>query len=193
MAPSDRPQHHRRSIRWHGYDYAAAGAYFCTLCVQHRAPLLGIVQDATFIPNAAGRMVARLWQNLPERWAGLILDAYVIMPNHLHALLWQQTDEGPVAPDAANYATGIGAAPGGDRPLRTASASLGRIMQSFKAATTRAYGAGVRDGGWPRYSRHLWQRGYHDRVVRNLAELGAIREYIRLNPANWSADPEHVG
>jgi REP element-mobilizing transposase RayT len=192
MTPYDPAQHHRRSIRWRGYDYASAGAYFVTICIHHRLPLLGSIRDAVLVPSPAGRMVTRAWHTLPERWPHFALDTYVIMPNHIHAVVWLHSNHAPSSPDSADYATGIGAALPDAPPAGTTPASLGRIVQVFKNSTTRAYAVGVRDHGWCRYRDHLWQPGYHDRIVRNLAELGAIREYVRLNPTNWAQDPHHV-
>ena len=57
--------------------------------------------------------------------------------------------------------------------------------------TTNAYIRGVREHGWPAFQQRLWQRNYHDRVVRNDRELRAIREYVANNPAQWTVDEEN--
>ena len=80
----DPQKHHRRSIRLKGYDYSQAGAYFITIVAQARACLFGEVVDGEMRLNDAGRMV---WDDLPERFPGLELDAFGVMPNHVHGII----------------------------------------------------------------------------------------------------------
>ena len=78
--------HHRLSIRLKGYDYAQAGAYFVTICTQNRQCLFGDIVDGEMRLNANGREVQALWNELPNRFARLELDAFVVMPNHVHGI-----------------------------------------------------------------------------------------------------------
>jgi putative transposase len=80
--------HHRRSIRLQNFDYASAGAYFVTICTQLRECLFGEVVDDVMVANDAGRMVESVWYGLPERFSGIELDAFVILPNHVHFILF---------------------------------------------------------------------------------------------------------
>jgi hypothetical protein len=68
-------KHHRRSIRLPGHDYSTAGAYFVTICVNYRHPLFGEIQQKNMIPNAAGKMVQRIWEELPLHYKGVGIDA----------------------------------------------------------------------------------------------------------------------
>jgi REP element-mobilizing transposase RayT len=77
----------RRSLRLKGYDYAQAGAYFVTVCTQDRACLFGDIVDGEMRVNEAGRMVQTVWDELPVHYAGVGIDAYVIMPNHIHGVI----------------------------------------------------------------------------------------------------------
>ena len=79
--------HQRRSIRLAAYDYSLPGPYFVTICVEHRACVLGEVVDDAVVLSAAGQIVARELQRIGERNPNVSLDAAVIMPNHLHAIL----------------------------------------------------------------------------------------------------------
>ena len=54
--------------------------------------------------------------------------------------------------------------------------------------TTKRYADGVKQQGWPPFSAKLWQRNYWEHIIRNEVELGAIREYIQNNPAQWELD-----
>jgi hypothetical protein len=79
--------HDRRSLRLNGYDYAQAGAYFVTICTQDRACLFGDVADGEMRLNDAGRMVRSVWEALPDRFPRTGLDAFVVMPNHVHRII----------------------------------------------------------------------------------------------------------
>jgi len=79
--------HHRLSIRLKGYDYAQAGAYFVTICTQNRQCLFGDIVDGEMRLNANGREVQALWNELPNRFARLELDAFAVMPNHVHGII----------------------------------------------------------------------------------------------------------
>jgi putative transposase len=60
---------------------------------------------------------------------------------------------------------------------------LGRVMQAFKSLTTRHYSHGVREYRWPEFDYRLWQRSYHDRIIRSEMELATLRAYIQANPS----------
>jgi len=79
--------HHRKSIRLKGYDYTQAGAYYVTICVQNRLCLFGSISESVFIPSAAGIMIKAVWKEMPFNYEGLELGAFVVMPNHIHAII----------------------------------------------------------------------------------------------------------
>ena len=98
----DPQRHHRRSVRLRQYDYAQAGAYFVTICVQGRECLLGEIVGAAVALSAYGQMVDDWWNDLPRRFPNLDLDGWVVMPNHMHGIVVlgepvaQTTDGEPV-------------------------------------------------------------------------------------------------
>jgi hypothetical protein len=79
------------------------------------------------------------------------------------------------------------------RPKKGAhtGAPLPTIIQWFKTLATNDYIRGVKLWGWPAFNRRLWQRNYHERIIRNEAELARIRRYIADNPSTWASDPEN--
>ena len=77
----------RQSIRRPGHDYAAPGHYFMTLCVRNHDPLLGVVDGQAVILSEMGWIVREEWQGLPERFPTARLDAFTIMPNHVHGII----------------------------------------------------------------------------------------------------------
>jgi REP element-mobilizing transposase RayT len=80
-------KHHRRSIRLKGYDYARVGTYFVTVCTHDRTCLFGNMADGMMALTDAGRIVQTTWDGLPEHYPGVELDAFVLMPNHVHGII----------------------------------------------------------------------------------------------------------
>jgi putative transposase len=144
----------RRTQRLEGYDYAQAGAYFVTLSLQERHPLLGRLERDTVHLSPPGMMMSGEWEALPERCPDVAVDVGIVMPDHVHGIL----------------------------VIGDGSLSLPEVVRTFKSRTTWLYSHGVKEQGWPRYHGVLWQRGYFDRVVRDEVELQRFREYIVTNP-----------
>jgi putative transposase len=161
----------RTSMRLRGYDYSVPGAYFVTICVQDRACLFGEVVEGVVRLNLAGLVVESWWGMMPGRFPGVEVDAYVVMPNHLHGVVAMRTTE-----------DGMGRAAG--------EVTLSRVVQWFKSGTTAEYRRGVETEGWEPFRGRLWQRTYYDHIVRDERDLERIRTYIEANPGNWHED-EH--
>lgn len=169
----------RRSLRLDGYDYAQAGAYYITICTQGRACLFGQVIDGAVGLNDAGRLAVRLWHDLPARFSGLDIDAFVVMPNHLHGILVLSDDVGAA----------LVAARGEDRAR--AAPTIGDIVGRFKSSFTVAYIRDVRRAKLPAFHRRVWQRNYHEHIIRDERDLTRIRRYIEENPMRWEFDREN--
>ncbi len=80
-------KHHRRSIRLRDYDYSQPGAYFITLCTQNRECLFGDIVNGEMVLNEYGMVVKQCWLAIPQHFPHAQLDAYVIMPNHVHGII----------------------------------------------------------------------------------------------------------
>ena len=170
----DPDKHHRRSIRLKGHDYAQPGAYFVTVCTRGRACLFGHVLNGEMHPNDAGEVVREQWLRTAQMRPNVELDAFMIMPNHLHGIVViHETCRGTLqrAPTQT------------ERFGQPTSNSIPTIVRLFKSATTTRINVARGAPGTP-----IWQRGYYEHVVRNDAELTAIREYILANPAQWDED-----
>ncbi len=177
--------HHRRSIRLVDYDYAQAGAYFVTVCAEDHLCLFGNVRDGDMWLNDAGEMVQATWDQIPDRYPAVETDAFVVMPNHIHAIIVLSVGAGPCAcPDPIGQPRGV--APTDGRGL-----SLGDVVQRFKTLTTKRYVDGVKQHGWRVFPGRLWQRNYFEHIIRNDHALDQIRLYIMNNPANWMLDREN--
>ncbi len=80
--------HHRQSIRLRGYDYSQPGAYFVTICTYKKQCWFGEVRDGKMYRNQIGNLVAQEWLKSPQIRDNVKLDAWVVMPNHLHGIVW---------------------------------------------------------------------------------------------------------
>ncbi len=116
----DPQQHHRRSIRLQGWDYATPGAYSVTICTDGKVHLFGNIIEGKMIQSDTGRMVESMWLALPEHYPGVRLDAFVVMPNHVHGILLLSAE-----------GRAWGPAP-----------TLGDVVGRFKSLTTRLYARG---------------------------------------------------
>ncbi|HEU0075103.1 MAG TPA: transposase [Dehalococcoidia bacterium] len=176
--PFDIDVHRRRSIRLPGYDYASAGAYFVTLTTWQRESIFGEVVDGEMILGGLGEIAAREWRRSEELRAEIHLDAFMVMPNHLHAVI--------LIRDVGAH----GRAPLRGPSIRDAPSrqprSLGSLVAGFKSAATRRINETRNSPGIP-----IWQRNYYERIIRDEDELNRIRQYILDNPAKWAEDPEN--
>ena len=170
---SPRDHHQRRSIRLPGYDYAQPGAYFVTLCTHDREALFGEVMADAMRLNPYGEIVSMVWQDLPRHYPRVELDAFVIMPNHVHGIIVLNDDDG----------VGAGLRPA---PTLTKRHPLSEIVRAFKSFSARRINALRATPGVP-----VWQRNYYEHIIRNELEWDAIRKYIDLNPDRWALDHDH--
>ena len=172
-----------KSIRLKGYDYSRAGAYFVTICAHNKECLFGDVVDGNMALNDFGRMVDSEWFKTIEIRNNVILDRYVIMPNHFHGivLIIDNDDSGKARLATTKYNVSIKMEFGKPR-----SGSLPVIVGLFKSAVTRQINL-MRNTT----VKEVWQRNYYEHIVRNPDELHRIREYIFANPLRWQMDKEN--
>lgn len=163
----------RRSLRLSDYDYASPGAYFITICVKDRLNVFGDIVEHSMRLNDCGKIVAQELESSAKMRREVALDEFIIMPNHVHGIVFiKESDVG---------ATGRSPSRSGPAPR-----SLGAFVSGFKSATTKRINQLRRTPGAP-----VWQRNYHEHVIRNEPSLSRIREYIAGNPARWDVDGEN--
>ena len=168
----------RRSIRLKDFDYASGALYFLTIYADRRRCIFGKIRDGEMQLNKLGRIVEDEWLVSLEMRRHIDLDAYVIMPNHIHSVvaLFEKGDALPGGGQGARSA-----------PLRGMQPrSLASLVAGFKASVTRAARFVV-----PRLRTPIWQRNYYEHIVRDERDLERIRAYIEANPARWEEDAYH--
>ena len=175
--------HHRRSIRLTEYDYSQPGAYFITICTYKKQPWFGEIHHSQMHLNQLGKLVAQEWLRTPEIRPEVILDEWIIMPNHLHGII--------IITDAVLAHQCVSDNPSSLEQSESSrfsrqSYSIPSIIAGFKSATTKRINE---RRGTPK--QPLWQRNYYESVVRNFDKLDGVRKYIRNNPFNWYQDSEN--
>jgi len=154
----------RKPTRLKGYDYSTPGAYFVTVCTKDKKKLFQIetVGNGLCAVPPPQNQIVHHWLRETENKFGIKVDKYVVMPNHLHILFVISE--------------------------RHAGRSLQDAMRWFKTMTTNAYIQKVKSGVLPPFDKKLWQKSYHDHVIRGEADYLEIWQYIDNNPAKWEED-----
>jgi putative transposase len=175
--------HFRCSIRLENYDYSQEGTYYLTICTYNRETIFGQIENGEMKLNAIGHLVQEEWLKSAKIRKEIELDEFIIMPNHIHALVticrddWQSLS-------SENH-KGIGHL--ADAPKGPKKQSIGSMIVGFKSAITKRINE-IKNST----NLQIWQRNYYEHIVRNEDELNQIRDYIINNPKNWDKDEDYI-
>jgi putative transposase len=156
------------SARLANWDYGSNGVYFVTICTAGRKHYFGTIQDHVPVYTRIGEIACQYWLNIPLHFPFVVVDYFVVMPNHLHGLVFI---------DRPDY---HGWSPNRFGPQ---SKNLASIVRGYKA--------GVKSYATQHQIEFAWQARYYDRVVRNEEEWKRIRQYIADNPLKWEQDRDN--
>jgi putative transposase len=174
----DRPV--RRSIRLRNFDYSQAGVYFVTICAFRKRCIFGRIENGRVRLSPIGDIVRACWVDVPNHFPGIKIEAFVVMPNHMHGILAIEERARRAVPlrEAARLEAFSKPVPG----------SVPTIVRSYKSAVSRL----VRDTAGSR-ALQVWQSNYFERVLRDGDEFSNASRYILENPAMWHLDKENPG
>ena len=164
--------HHRRSIRLPEYDYSQAGAYFITICTHQHQPLFGEIVKCEMQLNEFGQIIQTTWHDLVNHVARIELDAFVIMPNHIHGII-------------TIVGAGSEPAPTNTNPKQP---PLSEIVRQSKTFSARRINLARNTPGEP-----VWQRNYYEHIIRDEKSYLRIAQYILDNPVKWELDSMYTG
>ena len=175
----------RKSIRMKGWDYTSPGCYFVTINTHAGKALFGVIVNGRMVLNEAGKIAEEEWKKSALIRKGIKLDEFVIMPNHMHGVLWLKgLDASSQGLDASSQ--GLDASspyrPQFGKPV---AGSLGTFVGAYKAAVTRAINRRGCRGLMHQARTTIWHRNYWDIIVHDKRALKNIRNYIRFNPQNY--------
>ncbi|MCC3153546.1 transposase [Hymenobacter sp. BT770] len=175
------------SARLPGYDYGQSGMYFITVCTKNRQPYFGNIEvpdndwNAAFLQaTALGKKAAECWSAIPHHTSFVQLDAFILMPDHLHGILLFDKD---IVNGADEETRSVASLHAYENQFGPQSRNLASVIRGFKSAVTN----------YARYHEieFQWQARFHERVVRNQNELERIQHYILTNPSRWEADQDN--
>ena len=161
----------RKPNRLQNYDYSRSNYYMVTIDVDNRERKLGTIENGKMILNISGRICLSVWNGLPSHYHNLTLDEFIIMPNHIHGILYLNG-----GCKRANFKRE------GYKPSPTdKNYSLTEIIRGFKTFSSKEINRRTGIDGL-----FKWQRSFHDHIIRDRRSLETMRQYIIDNPANWS-------
>ena len=156
----------RKPTRLKGFDYSSCGAYFITICTKDRQKILseivgGDVLDAPknidLLPY--GKIVERYINRLNDSYEFINVEAYVVMPNHIHIMLFvSQSGASRTSPPTKQHS------------------AVAQFVSTLKRFSNKECGG------------NIWQRGFYDHIIRNREDYESIVKYIYENPMRWYYD-----
>jgi len=180
----------RQSIRLQNYDYSKSGLYFVTICTENRECLFGDIvvgvgrdrpssikcdRPVSMNLNQYGKIIENVWESLPKHHP-VELDAFQIMPNHVHFILHIVSGARPMITGASQlFDTGAS--------RRAPTGTLGFIVGMFKTECSKQINKLRNTPG-----KKIFQRNYYEHIIHNESDLNKIREYIINNPLMWDRD-----
>lgn len=166
------------SNRLKNYNYSSDGLYFVTICTHNRQLLFGNISNDKMVLNKNGAIVDYCWFDLPNHYSNMVLDEFVVMPNHIHGI---------IVIDNESMLRGVET---GLKPVSTLASQekikqhgLSEFVRAVKTFSARRINELNNSEG-----TKIWQSGFYDRIIRNDIEYNRIRNYIANNPENWNSD-----
>ena len=185
--------HQRKLICLKGYDYSKNGIYFITICTKNRENIFGEITttkiannpvgahcmcpEPEIILNQYGKIVEEEIIRTTEIRENILINEYVIMPNHIHLLI-------EIADNKSDEKQGhMQCAPTVEKFGKSTSNSISTIVKLLKASITKKINILRNTEGLP-----VWQRNYHENIIRTEATYIKVSDYIRNNPLKWEDD-----
>ena len=161
----------RKSPRAKWWDYRWSGVYFLTLCTKGRKHYFGEIKNGQLIYSPSGAIADLLWHEIPKRYPYIKLGAFVVMPDHLHGILFLEQPEEERTSERTSHGLS------GQRFRNPGKHSISTIMGGYKAAVTKH----ARRMGF----EFAWQSRFHDSILWEEENLRRVTRYIENNPKNW--------
>ena len=184
------------STRLPHHNYAANGWYFVTICTKDKLWFFGDIVSGNIQFSAIGEIATKFWSDIPNHFQDVDLDAYIIMPNHVHGIIviershneesHEQThgDQGETRRGTSLQSTSLQRTDESNKFAPLKPGSLQAIINAYKSSVTRW----CRKNG---YDNFAWQPRFYDHVIRDEHSLAKIQEYIVNNPDKWDEDQDN--
>ena len=203
-----------KSHRLKGYEYSKEGAYFITICTKNHKIEFGKIANGKIQLSENGKIVNDIWSEIPNKYPFIILDEFIVMPNHIHGILIinhlnnnEETrfiaskNQNIVSQNDTNIGDTINRASSGtiDNSKSCKNKQIGGItgkynpmLQNNISRVIRWYKGRVSFEIHKIHSGFTWQSNYYDNIIRNEKQFQTIKYYLRNNPINWNKDKFHI-
>lgn len=148
--------HYCQTIRLKNYNYSQAGVYFITICTKQKQCIFGDIKNGEMRLNALGSIADKCWQEIPQHFPNVALDVYIIMPNHLHGILWITE-----SPENSNKNRKFG---------DIVAESVSSIVRSYKAIVTKK----INQICNIKSVSSVWQSRYYKQIIRDEEALSNV-------------------
>lgn len=189
----------RKLNRLKGYDYSRDGWYFITICAKNREHFFGEIINGEMRLTNIGATAQKCWQEIPAHFPDAKLDAFIIMPNHIHGIIAIENST------AGNKTVGNNNnCSDGNNNCSDYCSDDGNnyycSLQSWQTKWTRSLSSVIRGlkigvTKWCRENNceyFAWQKSFYDHIIRNEKSLLEIRKYIIDNPLKWELDQNNL-
>ncbi len=161
----------RKLNRLKDYDYSQAGAYYVTICTKNKIHYFGNIMNEQMNLNEYGKIAQDSWKQIPAHYPNIGVDEFVIMPNHIHGIIFLFEDS---VTEQCSVTT------------KSRFGLLSKIIKSYKESVTKLIRNEFNDTDFS------WQRSFYDHVIRDEEGLNKIREYIYYNPLKWHFEKDRI-
>lgn len=179
-----------KSARAPWWNYGWNATYFVTICTARRLHHLGKIENNRMVLSEIGKYAEQSWLEIPKHFPFVILDQFIVMPNHVHGIITIDKSQGGVVKtdvetqNLASLRVTVNETAGPSEKswnrFGPQSRNLGSIIRGFKIGVTKNARSVV--------AGFAWQSRYHDRIIRDYDEFVRVSHYIKTNPENWKKD-----
>jgi REP element-mobilizing transposase RayT len=173
----------KNSLRYYGRDYSIPGKYFVTICTAQKTEWFGSIIDGEMHLSEIGHIAAKMWYEIPMHFQFICLDAFVVMPDHIHGII--VINKHIVTSLAGSlHATTL--------PQHDAAKPIDKNMSSISpksgslSVVVRSYKSAVSNHARKSNRHFAWQPKFHDTIICTSGQLKRIRKYVSDNPKNWN-------
>ena len=161
----------RKKNRKTDFDYSNDALYFVSICIKDRLPYFGEIIDGQMIYTEFGEVAVNQWNWLQEQYPYIVLHTFIVMPNHVHAII--EINSSKISSPSQNQGVSI------------KIKSLSELIGAYKTTTSKKiHLLGLNE--------FAWQRSFHDHIIRNTEAYENIKNYIEKNPKNWTEDMFYI-
>jgi REP element-mobilizing transposase RayT len=178
-----KPKNNRKSIRLQCYDYSSPGYYFVTICTINRESIFGEIDDGRMVLNEFGKIANKYWLRMPINYDYIRIQAYVVMPNHVHGIIQITKKHNPSVGAIHELPLRMGYMDQETYRKKRRLMYLPKIIGWYKMNVSSEINSKTVSLG-----KNCWQRNYHEHIIRDQRSLNKITEYIEKNPQLWEKD-----